>query len=688
MRLPSLRTRSTALAAVVGLTALGVVAAAPAQAATPSTTLNFSGDATLQGKSFAVGCDSCIPGDDGLGVRLTAAVSAHWEPTASVTYQYSPSLIRQGQTLDLTDKLTPGTGPLTLTWSLSGDVGVYNFTGGDPADQFPSDTSKTSDTADYGASVTETSNCPLKLSGDGGYSCQVTHTFDVFNADLGVGGVDISVPMTTTVSLSPDGVTTVRNISVGGSVLKTDTLTFDGPSPSTISDSFAVPCNAVPGNELVYDLTSSTTDPDYSATTSANLKIDITVLFVTATVFNQQIVSVGPGTGTFHLTAGSAPVDFGPVLANNIPPTIVSPTSYTGVEGTPVQLDATGTTSVCPGSLIYVWNLSDGGIAYGISPVHTFTDNATWSGLLTVTDPNGNAAQQTFSVTTSNAAPAADAGPGTTAAWGRPVAFAGSAVDPGSSDQSTLSYTWNFDDGTPPQTTGASGATTFHSYSSPGTYHPTLVVTDKDGATSNVATRTIVVTKRSVTLAYLGTTSGVFDTPATLSASLVDQFGNAINSGPIRFTIGAEDEGTVGTSSSGIASQVATLGLGAGSYTLSAAYPGSSLYDAAGATSPFGVGLKATSIVYTGSLTGGPNKTITFSATLKDASGKALSGKTVTFVLGSQTATATTNASGIAATGIKLVQKNGTYTLTATYAGDASQYGGSATSATFKLQAK
>lgn len=686
MRLSTLRTRSIATAAAGGLVLLGVVVAAPAQAATPSTTLAFSGDATLQSQSFAVGCDSCIPGDDGLGVRLTASVSAHWAPTATVEYQYSPSLIRQGQTLDLTDKLTPGSGPLTLTWTLAGDAGVYNFTGS--GDQFPADGSRTSDTVDYNQSVTDSSTCPLKLDNDGGYSCQVTHTFDVFNANIVIGGVDISVPLTTTVGITPDGITTVRNITVGGQTLRTDTLDFHGPSPSTLADGFAVPCNAIPGNELVYDLTSSSTNPGYSAVTTANLKIDVTVVFVTTTVVNEQIASVGPNTGQFTLTAGSAPVDFGPVLANNIPPTIGSPTSYTGTEGSPVQLDASGTTSVCPGSLTYVWNLSDGGTEYGVSPQHVFADNGTYSGLLTVTDQNGNAATQSFSVSVANAAPVANAGPDTSAAWGRAVAFNGSAVDPSPVDQQTLQYTWNFDDGTPPTTTGASGASTFHAYATPGTYHPTLVVTDKDGGVSNTATRTITVVKRGVTLSYLGGTSGTYDTAASLSASLVDQFGNPVNAGPVDFVIGTEDEGTVGTASSGIAAQSATLGLSAGAYTLSATYAGSGLYTAASATSPFTVGVKATTTTYTGALTGGPNKTITLSAVVADVAGKALPGVTVTFVLGTQSATATTDASGIAATSLKLTQKNGTYTLTATYAGTAGTYSGSAASATFKLQSK
>ena len=109
-RRAGVRRLSLVATAVLVVTPLAITAASPAQAATPTSTLNFTGDTTLQSRSFNAGCDSCIPGDSGLGVRLTASVSAHWTPTATVSYQYSSSLLRQGQTLDLTDTSRPARG--------------------------------------------------------------------------------------------------------------------------------------------------------------------------------------------------------------------------------------------------------------------------------------------------------------------------------------------------------------------------------------------------------------------------------------------------------------------------------------------------------------------------------------------------------------------------------------------------
>jgi hypothetical protein len=103
------------------------------------------------------------------------------------------------------------------------------------------------------------------------------------------------------------------------------------------------------------------------------------------------------------------------------------------------------------------------------------------------------------------------------------------------------------------------------------------------------------------------------------------------------------------------------------------------------------VNRKASSLRYTGSLTGSPNKTVSLSAVLTDASGAAVAGRTVVLSLGTQSVTAVTDANGLAVASLKLSQKNGTYPLTTTWTpsgADVKRYNGSADSETFKLQAK
>ncbi|MGZ8513465.1 MAG: PKD domain-containing protein, partial [Candidatus Limnocylindrales bacterium] len=348
--------------------------------------------------------------------------------------------------------------------------------------------------------------------------------------------------------------------------------------------------------------------------------------------------------------------------------------------------DGSGSSSPC-GFPTLRWDFSDGGVAFGKTPQHTFQGPGVYSGQLTATDATGLTSTTTFSVTIDNLAPATNAGPDTTTAWGRPVAFNGSAIDPGTDDQSTLTYAWSFGDGSPSATGGPS---TIHSYATPGDYTATLTACDRWGACTPDS-RVVHVVQRTVTVGYLGDTAGTYDTAGALSASLVDQFGQVVSGRTISFSVNGAAAGSAVTNSSGIASSAYTPPLSAGPYPTGASFAGDSLYLANTGTGSISISRKATSVTYTGALNGGPNKTITLSAVLKDATGKALASRTITFVLGTQTVSAVTNGSGVASTSLKLSQKNGKYPLTATWTPsgvDAGDYTGSAASASFSLQAK
>jgi hypothetical protein len=370
-------------------------------------------------------------------------------------------------------------------------------------------------------------------------------------------------------------------------------------------------------------------------------------------------------------------------LANNVSPTIAPFGTFSGPEGSPISFSAS-TTSQCP-ITSYVWQFSDGTTSFGPNPQRIFNDAAVYNGQLTVTDNTGLSATQSFTVDVSNVAPQVNAGPDTTTAWGRLVAFNGQALAGGSDDQSTLQYTWTFGDGSP---SASGGPNVVHAYALPGLYTATLQVCDEDAMCSS-ATRNITVTQRTTTIAYTGDASGTFNTPATLGASLVDAFGNPVNGGTIQFQVGTDGPFTATTGATGMASRSYTPTLGAGSYTVSASFAGSPLYTASSSLgNPFSVARKATTTTYTGAISSKPNKTIALSAVVKDATGTALSGKTVTFKLGSQSTSAVTDASGVAATTLTLNQHNGTYSVSATFAGDPSFYAGSSGVAVFSLQAK
>jgi hypothetical protein len=95
--------------------------------------------------------------------------------------------------------------------------------------------------------------------------------------------------------------------------------------------------------------------------------------------------------------------------------------------------------------------------------------------------------------------------------------------------------------------------------------------------------------------------------------------------------------------------------------------------DAAGnvgsASATYTVG--QTTLTYTGATAGQYSDPATVSAKLTEvATGTPLSGKTITFAIGTQTATATTDASGVATASITLTQPSGSYTVSASFAGD------------------
>lgn len=670
-------------ATTLSLTTLSVPAA---HADTATTVLQFAGSHILQQRHYDVGCDTCIPGDSGLGTRIDVNISADWSPTATVAHSYTPALVRQGETLDLTNTLTPGSGPLTVHYGISGDAGVFNFTGSGA--QFPAAGSASS-VATFALSDIATSTCALKLDGDGSYDCSATKTYTLYEATFLGNGYKITLPITTHLTITPDGVISVRSVVVGTSpVLGPDLLAFHGPSPAVVPDNFQVPCTAPAGSNLRYDLASSSTNPVSVASTTAAVSLVLETTFFNTTLGTVTLATLGPDTTTFGLTAPSYQVQLGTISADNKPPVVTSPADYSGTEGSPVTLTAAGTTDNCADTLTYRWELSDGGTAFGISPQHTFTDNGTYSGQLTVTDAAGNASTKAFRAVITNVAPTANAGPDTSAAWGRDVAFSGTGTDPGSADQGTLTYSWSFGDGTP---SASGGPSTTHAYATPGSYTATMTVCDKDGACSS-SNRIVTVRTRSVQVGYLGDHNATYDTLATFSGSLVDQFGQPVPGRLLSFTTGPEDEGSVSTGSAGTATRSSRVGLGAGSYPVSVSYLGDSLYAGATDTSAsMSVVRKGSQQAYTGATTGGPNKVVLLSAVLKDADGRPLSGRTVAFTLGTQTASATSDANGLAATRLTLNQKNGTYSVTSSWApsgSDAVRYVGSATSSTFKLQAR
>jgi PKD repeat protein len=709
--LRSLLAAALAAGLVSATLVVGPVAAA---AQTKTLTQSFSGS-TNPGVHFDVTgvCDACV--DDGIanlfngtsgtwgfGADSSASVtSLSYSSSTSTAVTYDDALLRQGQTLAASDVLTTSGGTITAKGTFTGHYGFYHDTGSG----FLPDGALSS----FNKPFTLTIPCSMPLPGDSAATCtsgvvsQDIFSQDVFDIVTEYIAIDFSVGFRLDVTLSNAGVMTVRQATVtGGGSTQTAPLAFGGTSPSTVLDSLHLSCSEPAGNDVSYGFANTA----YGASTSLGSDIEIDVSakiwqrdipplpdFVLATLFSGPIASVNTPSAavTMPITGTDASAVLGPLAKNNVPPVVVAgPSPYSGNEGTPIQFDGSASSSVC-GFPTLRWDFSDGGVAFGARPFHTFTDGGTYSGLLTATDATGLTSTTTFSIIVASLAPVVTAGPDTSSPWGRPVAFNGSATAAGSDDQATLAYSWDFGDGTPPTAPSASGgAGVFHAYTTPGTYVATLTVVNEDGQSAS-ASRTVTIVKRTVTVGYLGDTAGTYDTQGALSASLVDQYGSTVNGRSITFTVDGAPAGSAATNSSGIASTAYTPLLDAGSHPTAASFAGDSLYFGNSGSGSITVALKASVTTYTGALSGGPNKTVTLSATLVDATGKALSGRTIVFQLGTQTTSAVTNASGVASTSLKLTQKNAKYALTAAWTpagADANHYLGSVASTSFSLQAK
>ena len=580
-----------------------------AAAATQSVTPAFTGSgADTDIVSLIAVCDECAPdiffsgpfNTWGLGLEASVQAQASWNNPTTIDMSYTQSNLRHGQTLDLSDKLTTGNGTVHVTYSLSGLLGLYgtlqtgNLSCADAAVSGASCNgwAPTTDTLSIGP-ITGSDDipCVMPLPGESPRDCTNTKTIPIWSTDI-FDFVDVSVNLILqeTVHVTGTGVTTVRiAVIAGGPAIPNNNIGFGGSSPSTVADPIFISCSQPVGNSLQYSLTSLgyTANP---ATYTGSVKIGLE-----ATVFGFSLGSYttpalfatsGANLGPIAMTAPDQQVDLGPVLANNIPPTVDAGGPYSGNEGSPITFNGTGTTSPCGfANLTLVWQFSDGGVAFGATPQHTFLSPGTFSGLLTVTDTDGNSASQAFSVTVANLAPVTNAGPNMATKWGIPITLNGSAVDPGTDTQPFLTYSWDFGDGTP---SASGGPSVNHTYANPGTYVATFTACDPLNLCSSDQMQ-VVVSKRDTTTTYTGPNQSNPSKEVTLSATVVDEFGQAVVGRTVSFVLGAQSISAT-TNSSGVASATIKLNQKKGSYTVTATFAGDAKYVGDADSLPFTIG--------------------------------------------------------------------------------------------------
>jgi hypothetical protein len=281
--------------------ALGLLPGA-ASAATQSVTPTFSGSGNNTDiVSLIAVCDECGPdaffsgpfNTWGLGIQATLQAQANWSNPSTIDMDYTAGKVRHGQTLDLADTLTTGAG-----------------------------------------------------------DCTKTRSFTLWNAGIDpFASAEVDLLLTQTVTVTGSGVQSLRIAVIdAGPSIPNQTLTFGGSSPSTVADPIAISCSQPIGNNLVYSLTNNsyTAEPGtYTGELHLHLQGNLFGIPVASYDTPSLFSTSGADLGPIDMSALDQQVDLGPVLANNVAPTADAGGPYSGVEGTPITFNGTGSTSVC-----------------------------------------------------------------------------------------------------------------------------------------------------------------------------------------------------------------------------------------------------------------------------------------------------------------------------------------------------
>jgi PKD repeat protein len=600
--------------------------------------------------------------------HLHVNTQARWVGEITTDLSWDPDKVRQGQTLDV-GRTSAATGTMKVLWTLTGTLRPLNLFD--------------IDVGEIPIAIDLASCNPVLAEGDGDIVCTASSP--------GISLVPGILPFEPYVELAidihfkakRDAAKTTRTLLLGDEAGPEAELAINNGSET---DAFAMPCNKPAGTELEYVMDPFEWTP-VSVTAKQQPKFSIGIWLPSNPIIIYPLIK-SPSIadlpfGDFpeidvpmSLTGPGNSAALGALQANNVTPT-ASAGSFAGQEGSPVQFSVT-TTSACP-ITSYRWEFSNGTTSFGPNPQRTFGDDGVFDGQVTVTDQTNLSGTDSFDVTIANRAPVADAGPNTSGAWGTQIALNGQAVDPGTDDQATLTYEWNFGDGTP----GTGGKDVSHAYAAPGDFVATLTVCDDHVCDTD--STLVHVRKRTVAVSYTGTNVATFSAQATLAGSIVDEFGQPVVGGALAFNLAAADAGSANTDAAGNAARTIDMTLGAGTYPVAVAFAGNGFYDGGASGELLDVSRIATAVAYTGSLNGGANKTVNLSAKLVDALDRPLAGKLVSFQLGTQSTSATTDANGIATVSLKLAQKNGQYQLTSSYAGTATQWTAASSSTTFTI---
>ncbi len=197
-----------------------------------------------------------------------------------------------------------------------------------------------------------------------------------------------------------------------------------------------------------------------------------------------------------------------------------------------------------------------------------------------------------------------------------------------------------------------------------------------DGTITTQCSFTVNVVLHQTAIAYTGLTSVPFGQPAGFRAQVSDitDPSDMVVGATVTFQLsdGVNTQvATAVTDASGVAAASPALTVPPGNYTLSVSVPRTGKHAAAATSVAYTVERRPTALVYTGDTSADYSDPANLSAKLTDAlSGAPISGMPIALALGSQTASATTDAAGVASQVIVINQPAGDVTASAAFAGD------------------
>jgi PKD repeat protein len=298
------------------------------------------------------------------------------------------------------------------------------------------------------------------------------------------------------------------------------------------------PYSGTPGTTINFGGTATDPDPTDTLSYSWNFGDGATASGQTA---SHSYAAAGTYTVTFTASdqegASKSATATVTVTAPTVAPTANAGPSATTSEGQAVAFSGSVTGGAAP--FTYQWTFGDGGTASGtLTPSHTYVTDGSYTATLTVTDGQGRSSSSSTAVVVKDAPPVVNVGGPYSGTPSATVAFSGTATDPDPTD--TLSYSWNFGDGT-----NATGKAASHSYSTGGIYGVTLTVTDQEGATTTAATTVTVSAASAVpTMALPLVKNGAVATNGD-GSTYPDEYGGSIGTEGGTATIGVNTANSI-----------------------------------------------------------------------------------------------------------------------------------------------